>query len=211
MAIYFTKLALFWAEDNYMSNQDKNNTQVRKNNHKPEPAVVNGRLNIRANPKLFARLIVGDIGAIAEIGIRAIQNEASFIGVPKGVSTQILLKMQDGVKDAGIKVDFVNYSLSDFWVEKAKQEIAYREREQRRNNQKSRPTGKGPRRPTAAISALDADGKDAEGRSRRKAHSNLSDEEKAERRRQQAAKKAARSAQDKADRMSRKGGSAKKD
>jgi hypothetical protein len=181
-----------------MSNQDKKNAQVCKNTRKPQPAVVNGRLNIRANPKLFGRLVAGDEGAIVEIGLRAIQNEATFIGIPKGVSTQFLLKMQDAVKERGIKVDFVNFSLSDFWVEKAQQEIAWRERQERRQHSKGnkRTSGKDSHRPKSL--ALDSEGRDDEGRSRRKAHSNLSPEEKAERRRQQAAKKAERAAENKA-------------
>lgn len=81
------------------------------------------KLSIYENAILFGRLVLSDVSAIDDIVMRAKQNEASFIGVPNGVSTQMLFKLQDALEGSGIQADFVNFDLKPNIVNQAQKVV----------------------------------------------------------------------------------------
>lgn len=102
------------------------------------------RLDIRSNAVLFARLAKGDESAIADVVTRAEQNTCTFIGLPNGVSTQMLHKVQDALEGKNIKVDFVNYTLNEGVLRKAEAVIRRSDRSaegQRRQKTRTNSSG----------------------------------------------------------------------
>lgn len=163
-----------------------------------------GFLHPKACALLFARLANGDDGAATTIALRAIQNECKVIGIPSNVKTQRLHVLEDACAEQNVEMKYIRFELSEGVLQKAFRDI------QTENCSGASKPNQSKRKPYNKTGLqLDADGRDSEGRSRRKAHSSLSDEEKAERKRQQEAKRAERSARDKAERAKRKGGSSK--
>jgi hypothetical protein len=135
-------------------------------NQNKKPAVAHNRLNIAANPKLFARLVLGDESATKDIALRAVQNRAKFVGVPNGVSTQICNKLARELEPAGIGVDFVNYTIAECWITEARQE----QKQAKPRSKPARRKGNGSR--SSNNSGLDRNGCDKHGNKRRKAHKN---------------------------------------